>query len=171
MGAMCGEDRTGGDCAVMHRTPRSPRRALLALAVTALAALTLGVLGTAVPAGAADASPAAPSVAAAGAEPGDTTTTLPRDNRQLGDIIPKPNSGADPTSPGDPGGWLQVSLFFLICGAILVMAGLVVFQSTRARRRREQAGLDPVSLAKATGKGVRAPSPLGTKDATRSDAS
>ncbi|CAN5540935.1 hypothetical protein BH10ACT3_BH10ACT3_19760 [soil metagenome] len=131
---------------------------MLVVAVASVA-VVVGALFTGL-AGPAAATPAAPGVAAAHAEPGDTTTTEPRDNRNLGNSITKPDQGADPVDAGDPGGWLQVSLFYLICGAIIAIAVLVWYNSRRARQRREAAGLDPVSLAKATGKGVRAPSPL-----------
>src|SRR5690606_32160726 len=52
------------------------------------------------------------AVSPASAQPGATTTTLPVEHRNLGDIIPAPNSGREPTSPGDRGGWMQISLFF-----------------------------------------------------------
>ena len=94
------------------------------------------------------------------AEPGDTTTSLPEDNRLLGNSIQRPNMGMKPLSPTDPGGWLQVSLFFLICGGIILIAFAVWYSSKKKRAKRAEAGLDPVSLARAKGKGVRAPSPL-----------
>jgi hypothetical protein len=71
------------------------------------------------------------------------------------DIIPQPNSGSEPQSAGDPGGWLQVSLFFLLCGVVGGIAALVWRQSARARARRREAGLDPVAVARAAGRGVR----------------
>ncbi len=88
-----------------------------------------------------------------------TTSTLPTDNRELGNSLTRPNQGMDPQSPGDPGGWLQQSLFFLICGAIVVIALLVWRSSHRARSRRSDAGLDPVSVARARGEGVRQSTP------------
>lgn len=94
------------------------------------------------------------------AKPGDTTTTLPVDNRVLGSSLPRPNEGMEPQSAGDPGGWLQSSLFFIVCGAVVVMACIVWYQSRNARVKRNAAGLDPVAMAKAAGRGVRAPSPL-----------
>ena len=63
--------------------------------------------------------------------------TLATDNRQLGNSITRPDSGADPVDAGDPGGWLQVSLFFLICGGIVAIIGLAWWSARRARRRRE----------------------------------
>jgi hypothetical protein len=86
-----------------------------------------------------------------------TTSTLPTDNRELGNSLPKPNQGMEPQDPGDPGGWLQQSLFFLICAGVVVIALLVWRSSSRARQRRSAAGLDPVSIARSTGEGVRAP--------------
>ena len=118
------------------------RRAGL-IALLALSALTLALSPMLAP--------------AAGAQAGATTTTDPVDNRRFGDIIPKPNSGKAPETPGDPGGWLQVSLFFLICAAVIGIVLLVWWQSRKARERRAAAGLDPVELAKQRGEGVRPP--------------
>lgn len=84
-----------------------------------------------------------------------TTSTLPTDNRELGNSLPKPGQGMEPRDAGDPGGWLQTSLFFLICAAILVIVGLVWRSSSRARARRTAEGQDPVQLARARGEGVR----------------
>jgi hypothetical protein len=110
-------------------------------------------------------------VSPAGAQSGDdtpqTTSTLPVDNRQLGDMIPKPNTGMEPQSAGDPGGWLQVSLFFLICAAIIIIATAIWWTSRRARERRSAAGMDPVSLAKARGEGLR---PGASRTSTSRDA-
>lgn len=100
---------------------------------------------------------ATPTSAQESAQPGVTTTTLPTDNRQLGEIIPQPNAGRDPETAGDPGGWLQVSLFFLLIVAVVVITGLVWWTSRRARERRAAAGLDPVSVARRRGEGVRRP--------------
>jgi hypothetical protein len=84
-----------------------------------------------------------------------TTSTLPIDNREIGNSLPRPGQGREPQSPGDPGGWLQTSLFFLICGAILVIVGLVWRSSRRARERRTAEGHDPVQMATARGEGLR----------------
>ena len=109
------------------------------------------------------------SAAPVAAQPGETTSTLPTDNREMGNSLPKPNRGMEPQDAGDPGGWLQTSLFFLICGAIVVIVGLVWWSSRRARLRREAAGLDPVSVARRTGAGVRAaPDPQAGVDSGRS---
>ncbi len=124
--------------------PRRPaRRVLRAVAAAALAAVVATTL-------------ALVSVAPVAAQPGATTSTLPTDNRELGNSLPKPNRGMTPQDAGDPGGWLQMSLFFLLCAAIVAIAGLVWWSSRRARARREAAGLDPVSVARRKGVGVRA---------------
>ena len=52
------------------------------------------------------------------------------------DIIPLPNSGKAPETPGDRGGWQQQVLFFSICGAILVGIGLI-WRESRTKRRRQ----------------------------------
>lgn len=85
-----------------------------------------------------------------GAQPGAPTTTLPQveEDRGLGDIIPEPNSGRAPASPSDPGGWLQLSLFFIVMAFIAGMVVYVWWQSKKARERRKAAGLDPFENAK-----------------------
>lgn len=98
--------------------------------------------------------------AAVAAEVGDTTTTLPEDNRVFGKSITRPNQGMEPQSPGDPGGWLQSSLFFLVCGTVILMIIGVSLRARKLRVERKEAGLDPVDLARKRGTGVRAPSPL-----------
>ncbi len=102
----------------------------------------------------------------ASAQPGQTTSTLPTDNRELGNSLPKPNRGMTPQDAGDPGGWLQVSLFFLICAAIILIGCAVWWQSRRARQRREAAGFDPVQMARRTGTGVRAEPDPASADAS-----
>jgi hypothetical protein len=124
---------------------RSPRR--LALLLLAVGTLLVGPLvGSA----------AAQSDAPASDDTVQTTSTLPTDNRELGNSLPKPGQGMEPQDPGDPGGWLQQSLFFLICTAIVVISLLVWRSSRKARGARSAAGQDPVSLARARGEGVRA---------------
>lgn len=87
-----------------------------------------------------------------------TPTTLagaPLENCAPGNIVRLPNCGREPQSAGDPGGWLQVSLFFLVCGVVLLIMGFVWWRSRVARREREAAGRDPVTMARASGQGVR----------------
>jgi hypothetical protein len=95
-----------------------------------------------------------------------TTSTLPTDNRELGTSLTRPNQGMEPQDAGDPGGWLQQSLFFLICGGIVVITLLVWRSSHRARTRRTAAGQDPVALARARGEGVRHGGPDSSSDAS-----
>lgn len=90
----------------------------------------------------------------------ETTTTVgpevgPTSECSPGHIVRRPDCGVAPQSPTDPGGWLQVSLFYLICVAVLGIVGLVWWRSRVARRKRREAGLDPVTLARASGQGVR----------------
>ena len=127
----------------MTRQTRSVRRRLLPL----LLSLTV-VLGTAVA--------LAPAAGAQSSDDGGaTTTSLVIDNRELGNIITKPNAGKPAEDPGDPGGWLQVSLFFLIMGVVVLLVVGVAWRSKVLRERRKAAGLDPVDVAKRTGEGVR----------------
>ena len=54
----------------------------------------------------------------------------------VGEIIPKPDSGAEPEEPGDRGGSLQVILLGLIGVAITGMAVYIARQSRSARAER-----------------------------------
>jgi hypothetical protein len=80
-----------------------------------------------------------------------TATSLPSGNRVTPspDIIPRPGTGQEPRDPGDRGGWWQETLFFLMCGAVLVIVGLIWRDSRRARRR--QGRLAPRSGTPPTG--------------------
>lgn len=71
---------------------------------------------------------------AASAQPDEGTTTTAR--IEGGDIIPRPNTGAEPQDAGDRGGALQTVLFVGIVGGVVVMAAIVVRQSRRARADR-----------------------------------
>jgi hypothetical protein len=75
----------------------------------------------------------APAPAATGQEGGDdTTSTVPV---PVDDIIPRPNSGAEPTDAGDRGGALQVVVLVAIVVGVSVIVALVVRESRRARTR------------------------------------
>lgn len=65
---------------------------------------------------------------------GDTSTTRPPPESPS--IIPRPNSGAEPTDPGDRGGSLQTAVFVLVLGGVGAMGAIVVRESRRARQRR-----------------------------------
>lgn len=71
---------------------------------------------------------------AASAQSDEGTTTTAR--IEGGDIIPRPNTGAEPQDAGDRGGALQTVLFVGIVGGVVVMAAIVVRQSRRARADR-----------------------------------
>jgi hypothetical protein len=72
-----------------------------------------------------------------------------------GHIVRRPDCGIAPESATDPGGWLQVSLFYLISGSIIVILAGVWWRSRKLRDQRRAAGLDPLTLAKAKGQGTR----------------
>ena len=131
------------------RTPTSsPARRLATAALAALFVVTATFLATATPVGAQTDDTTADSTV-------QTASTLPTDNRELGNSLTRPNQGMEPQSAGDPGGWLQQSLFFVVCGAIVVISLLVWRSSRDARARRTSAGQDPGALARARGEGVR----------------
>ncbi|MDZ7678120.1 MAG: hypothetical protein U5K29_06180 [Acidimicrobiales bacterium] len=69
-------------------------------------------------------------------ESGDATSTsvVERDGQSpAGDILPQPNSGEAPDSPGDPGGWQQYLVFGLIFAGLAAIVALVVRESRQAR--------------------------------------
>jgi hypothetical protein len=86
-------------------------------------------------------------------------TTLAEDpfaaNCAPGDIVVRPDCGREPTEAGDPGGWLQVSLFFLVCAVVIGITGALWWRSRHMRDERRRAGLDPVDVARRSGEGVR----------------
>jgi hypothetical protein len=86
---------------------------------------------------------------------GITTTTLPEDDSELGRIIPLPNSGREPTSPGERGGWQQVTLFFAICAVIVGIGVYLWWRSRRSRAQLRARGLDRVEWARSHGGDVR----------------
>jgi hypothetical protein len=126
-----------------------PRRSVRAAVATLVVSGFLVLGGLAV----APSASAAPATGASSAQ-SDTTTSL-LENCAPGHIVRLPNCGREPASPTDPGGWLQVSLFFLICGVILLLMAGVWWRSRSVRRAREADGTDPVSRARARGQGVR----------------
>jgi hypothetical protein len=72
-----------------------------------------------------------------------------------GNIVRPPYCGQEPESRDDPGGWLQVTLFFMVCAVVVGMVAFVWWRSRVARRERAEAGLDPVSVARRSGQGLR----------------
>ena len=130
----------------MRPSPPSSARRIGATALAAMFALTLlvGVAAT-------DASAQTDDTTADTTV--QTTSTLPTDYRELGNSLTRPNQGMEPQDAGDPGGWLQQSLFFLICGGIVVIALLVWRSSNRAR---PHAPLPARTPSRSLGPGVRA---------------
>lgn len=141
---------------------RSVRRLLTATALT-LAALGLlagwSATATAAPIQADDTTQTDSTGGA-----GVTTSTLPESDGDLGEIIPEPNSGAEPTSPGDRGGWQQLALFVLVCVTIVGIGVFVWWRSRVARDRRRAEGHDRVAYARTHGGDVRKPRPPGIVD-------
>ncbi len=105
----------------------------------------------------------------AGAQDGPTTvpplrppTTLGADAGTIqgsdcgpGNIVRPPYCGEEPASRDDPGGWLQVSLFFVVCAVIIGIGGFVWWRSRVIRSERRAAGLDPEDVARRAGQGMR----------------
>ena len=50
-------------------------------------------------------------------------------------IIPNPADGRAPTNPGDPGGWEQVSLFFVMVTGMLTVGGLASARQPQGQTR------------------------------------
>ncbi len=72
----------------------------------------------------------APPVAA---QRGPTTTLDEGLEGNLGRIIPRPNSGREPESPSDRGGWLQLTVLAVMVGGLVVIGGLVARESRKAK--------------------------------------
>ncbi|MGE3621790.1 MAG: hypothetical protein AB7L84_15145 [Acidimicrobiia bacterium] len=73
-----------------------------------------------------------PVTAAGAQEPGRSTTTL-APAVPAPDIIPRPNSGSEPTEAGDRGGALQLGLLGLLVAAVGGGGYALARQSRRAR--------------------------------------
>ena len=54
-----------------------------------------------------------------------------------GSIIPDPREGCGPETPGDPGGWQQLTLLAVILVALVVIGLLVHRQVRQANRLRD----------------------------------
>lgn len=77
-------------------------------------------------------------LASAGEPAGDGSGPAPTnevpDQVPGGGIIPAPDSGEAPDSPGDRGGWAQLGLLAVLVGGLGVMVALVVRSARRAPR-------------------------------------
>lgn len=150
----------------MRSNPPESRPAVRPLVGAAIAALLVVLAALWAPGAGAQTDPSAPpstvapTVAPTTVPPLRSPTTLPDDpfasNCSPGEIVQRPDCGREPVDAGDPGGWLQVSLFFLTCAVILGMVGFIWWRSRAARDERRRAGLDPVDVARRSGSGTRA---------------
>jgi hypothetical protein len=69
-------------------------------------------------------------------DPAGNTTTLV-EGQDLPGVIPRPNQGRAPQQPGDPGGWLQLTLAALVVvgvGAIFAVVARSAIRTTRSKR-------------------------------------
>ncbi len=108
--------------------PRSALRTVIAATLFVAVFLTAGLLASVA---------LAPSASAqTGGSDGATTTSSVVAEVPVPHIIPRPNSGTPPTDAGDRGGWLQGTIFFIICAGVLVIGALVVRESRKARAER-----------------------------------
>lgn len=89
---------------------------------------TEGGAGAAVPGGAPEANPDAPE-----ATPG--ADAVPEAGGRPG-IIPDPNEGRGASSPEEPGGWMQLSLFALLAAALLGIGYRALRGGSTARANR-----------------------------------
>jgi len=122
----------------------------LAVVLTALVCAALAVLAVPVDAGAgpgrtgeatvAVQEPDAPADDGSADEPGDEEGD---ENPQPGapdqNIIPRPNSGQQPTEAGDRGGALQILVFVAIVAGVVTIALLATRDIRRTRARARQA--------------------------------
>ncbi len=129
---------------------KARRRALPAVAAICLVLTPVALLS---PAGALPLQEDQPA-----GEGATTTTTLPEGDSDLGRIIPLPNSGHEPDSAGDRGGWQQVGLFFAICAVIICIGVYIWWRGRRNRNALRAEGLDRVEWARTHGGDVRRPS-------------
>ena len=67
------------------------------------------------------------------AQTGPSTTLEEISDENLGRMIPRPNSGAEPESPSDRGGWLQLSVLGVMVLGVGIIGGLVLRESRKAK--------------------------------------
>jgi hypothetical protein len=63
------------------------------------------------------------------------TTTLV-EGGDLPGVIPRPNQGREPQQPGDPGGWLQLTLAGIVVLAVGLVFTIVVRSAARTTRSK-----------------------------------
>jgi len=122
----------------------------LAVVLTALVCAALAVLAVPLDAGAGPGRTGEATVAAqepdAPAEDGtggsaddDATEENPQPGAPEQDIIPRPNSGQEPTEAGERGGALQILVFVAIVAGVVTIALLATRDIRRTRARARQA--------------------------------
>lgn len=67
-----------------------------------------------------------------------TVEEVDQQDSPVGEIIPRPNSGADPQGPGDRGGSYQYLVLGLMAAFAVVAVASVVRQSRRNLRERDE---------------------------------
>ncbi len=111
------------------RTHRcQPRRSIVVALLVAFALVAMGPT----PVGAADTE----AIVATETDTTPTTQVETDGPSPAGNILPRPGSGQAPESAGDPGGWLQYTVFGLIIGGVALIALLVARESKKARAAR-----------------------------------
>lgn len=63
----------------------------------------------------------------------DTQGQLPEADGAKPHIIPRPNEGVAPKTPGDRGGWEQLTVFGIMLASMAII-GVVIFRGTRGAR-------------------------------------
>jgi hypothetical protein len=150
-------------------TPHRPALAAVATLV-ALLVVSVGAASPSAAVAAAQATTAATTQGTSlGTQPPAPTSTAPSDGSPapIPRIIPLPNSGEAPQDPGDRGGWLQISLFWFVLGALGIV-GLLIYREGRSNKRKAaaRAAASPTGGPGAAGGG---PTPAGTGGSSRAN--
>jgi len=122
----------------------------LAVVLTALVCAALAVLAVPLDAGAGPGRTGEATVAAqepdapaddgtGGSADDDATEENPQPGAPEQDIIPRPNSGQEPTEAGERGGALQILVFVAIVAGVVTIALLATRDIRRTRARARQA--------------------------------
>jgi hypothetical protein len=83
--------------------------------------------------------PAAEGIAQDQQEPAPTVSavmTSLAEGEELPGVIPRPNQGREPRHPGDPGGWLQLTLAAIVVVAVATIFTVVARSASRTTRSK-----------------------------------
>jgi hypothetical protein len=69
-------------------------------------------------------------------EPPPTAPATTLVEGDLPGVIPRPNQGREPQQPGDPGGWLQLTLAGIVVLAVGLVFTIVVRSAARTTRAK-----------------------------------